>query len=406
MNSFHNSSKSSSMISTDAQSIAQYITDFLDLVENVPNEVSRHITQLHILHHRSFTLMDKLDHYKTRLCQVELKPNQREKLAKRIEISLIQMQEIADNKLRIAQNIIEIAESKARELETDYDAIYGDKDNGLNVKNSKLWNPSKTVIQGSQGSDSMNSSQSFTNNKNDYSSGKSNHHVNDKRTLPKRACAAKPGQLIDPANFKLPKKEAKYAPPNFKLAMAKYLKRSKKMKGNRMQIKLKAARNQQMMMRRAKQMGNLKGNISNINKKESQEKQMKRSISPSSSGTSEETFEDNKKEKTNSMNKIKKMKKRRTKKFVNDNEKETNNLKLKSDSYENLFVGEPIAPDEPVYCLCAQVSFGDMICCDNDLCSIEWFHFPCVDLTTKPKGKWFCPNCRGDKSTVPKSNVK
>ena len=205
------------MISTDAQSIAQYITDFLDLVENVPNEVSRHITQLHILHHRSFTLMDKLDHYKTRLCQVELKPNQREKLAKRIEISLIQMQEIADNKLRIAQNIIEIAESKARELETDYDAIYGDKDNGFNVKNSKLWNPSKTVIQGSQVSDSVNSSQSLNNHKNDYSSGKSNHHVRDKRTLPKRACAAKPGQLIDPANFKLPKKTTEICTTEFQI---------------------------------------------------------------------------------------------------------------------------------------------------------------------------------------------
>ncbi|MBV99912.1 Inhibitor of growth protein 4, partial [Eschrichtius robustus] len=26
-------------------------------------------------------------------------------------------------------------------------------------------------------------------------------------------------------------------------------------------------------------------------------------------------------------------------------------------------------------------------------CSIEWFHFACVGLTTKPRGKWFCPRC-------------
>ena len=30
------------------------------------------------------------------------------------------------------------------------------------------------------------------------------------------------------------------------------------------------------------------------------------------------------------------------------------------------FTTEPIDPDEPTYCLCNQVSFGEMIGCDND----------------------------------------
>ena len=42
-----------------------------------------------------------------------------------------------------------------------------------------------------------------------------------------------------------------------------------------------------------------------------------------------------------------------------------------------------IDPDEPTYCLCDQISFGEMILCDNDLCPIEWFHFQCVALTTR-----------------------
>ncbi len=71
---------------------------------------------------------------------------------------------------------------------------------------------------------------------------------------------------------------------------------------------------------------------------------------------------------------------------------------------------QPLDPNEPTYCLCQQVSFGEMIGCDNDdvrvvllvccyhcmlflQCSIEWFHFQCVNLTSKPKGKWFCPQC-------------
>ncbi|KAE8745148.1 hypothetical protein FOCC_FOCC008214 [Frankliniella occidentalis] len=57
----------------------------------------------------------------------------------------------------------------------------------------------------------------------------------------------------------------------------------------------------------------------------------------------------------------------------------------------------PVDPNEPTYCLCHQVSYGEMIGCDNPDCPVEWFHFPCVELTTKPKGKWFCPKCSADR---------
>ncbi|XP_018801127.1 PREDICTED: inhibitor of growth protein 1 [Bactrocera latifrons] len=67
---------------------------------------------------------------------------------------------------------------------------------------------------------------------------------------------------------------------------------------------------------------------------------------------------------------------------------------------------DPIDPDEPTYCVCNQISFGEMILCDNDLCPIEWFHFSCVSLVLKPKGKWFCPNCRGDRPNVMKPKAQ
>ncbi|XP_063231048.1 inhibitor of growth protein 4 isoform X2 [Bacillus rossius redtenbacheri] len=57
----------------------------------------------------------------------------------------------------------------------------------------------------------------------------------------------------------------------------------------------------------------------------------------------------------------------------------------------------PVDPNEPTYCLCHQVSYGEMIGCDNPDCPIEWFHFACVGLTTKPKGKWYCPKCSADR---------
>ena len=88
--------------------------------------------------------------------------------------------------------------------------------------------------------------------------------------------------------------------------------------------------------------------------------------------------------------------------------------------------GDDIDPDEPRYCLCGDVSWGDMICCENSevslsalnsmvwirralalvpeeilltsriQCEKEWFHFECVGLTETPgrRVKWYCPDCR------------
>jgi len=55
----------------------------------------------------------------------------------------------------------------------------------------------------------------------------------------------------------------------------------------------------------------------------------------------------------------------------------------------------PIDPNEPTYCLCKRVSYGQMIGCDNPNCPVEWYHFECVGVTETVKGKWFCPQCQG-----------
>ncbi|KAI8639599.1 hypothetical protein BD408DRAFT_421222 [Parasitella parasitica] len=56
----------------------------------------------------------------------------------------------------------------------------------------------------------------------------------------------------------------------------------------------------------------------------------------------------------------------------------------------------PIDPNEPLYCYCSQVSFGEMVACDSGDCEIEWFHLECVGLKTPPRGKWYCKNCTVD----------
>ena len=57
----------------------------------------------------------------------------------------------------------------------------------------------------------------------------------------------------------------------------------------------------------------------------------------------------------------------------------------------------PIDPNEPVYCYCKQVSWGEMVACDSSKCSREWFHLACVNLISPPQGKWFCKECLENK---------
>ncbi|KAI9358538.1 hypothetical protein BD770DRAFT_443241 [Pilaira anomala] len=55
-----------------------------------------------------------------------------------------------------------------------------------------------------------------------------------------------------------------------------------------------------------------------------------------------------------------------------------------------------IDPNEPKYCYCNQVSFGDMVACDGENCEKEWFHYACVGLAEPPVGKWYCDDCAAE----------
>ncbi|CAF0788149.1 unnamed protein product [Rotaria sp. Silwood1] len=88
--------------------------------------------------------------------------------------------------------------------------------------------------------------------------------------------------------------------------------------------------------------------------------------------------------------------KKPTQRNTNSNTQNTNSGNNKKFKLNNDTTSTP--SDEPTYCLCSQLSYGSMILCDSKSCEIKWFHFNCVNLTTKPKGKWFCPNCRDNRS--------
>ncbi|VDK34012.1 unnamed protein product [Gongylonema pulchrum] len=53
--------------------------------------------------------------------------------------------------------------------------------------------------------------------------------------------------------------------------------------------------------------------------------------------------------------------------------------------------------DKLIWCFCRdgflQKAHGSMVACDDSECCFEWFHYTCVGITEKPKGKWYCPGC-------------
>ncbi|KAK0618343.1 inhibitor of growth proteins N-terminal histone-binding-domain-containing protein [Bombardia bombarda] len=63
------------------------------------------------------------------------------------------------------------------------------------------------------------------------------------------------------------------------------------------------------------------------------------------------------------------------------------------DDDDGMDLDDDDAGDDKKYCLCQNVSFGDMVACDNDDCPFEWFHWGCVGLKSEPNGTWFCPAC-------------
>jgi len=49
---------------------------------------------------------------------------------------------------------------------------------------------------------------------------------------------------------------------------------------------------------------------------------------------------------------------------------------------------------EEIFCTCRQVSYGEMVACDNVDCHYQWFHYSCVGIKRPPKGKWYCEDCK------------
>ncbi|KAF8497099.1 hypothetical protein F5888DRAFT_324981 [Russula emetica] len=104
---------------------------------------------------------------------------------------------------------------------------------------------------------------------------------------------------------------------------------------------------------------------------------------------------------SSSSKKTKKSKKRKTDKAVSEAEatpvtamSSTRILRLKVPPLNSVQGDAASDPNEPKYCYCNRVSFGNMVACDYPQCKREWFHLDCVGLTELPQSRtWYCRDC-------------
>ncbi|KAH9967903.1 hypothetical protein BC827DRAFT_1168995 [Russula dissimulans] len=118
---------------------------------------------------------------------------------------------------------------------------------------------------------------------------------------------------------------------------------------------------------------------------------------------------------SSSSKKAKKSKKRKSDKGLSEAEaapavaagttsSSSRSLKLKVPPLNAVTQGDAAAdPNEPKYCYCNRVSFGNMVACDYPQCKREWFHLDCVGLTELPQSRtWYCRDCE---PLVPQSEL-
>ncbi|XP_073699273.1 inhibitor of growth protein 1-like [Garra rufa] len=265
--------------SWDPLHIANYVGEYLDLVESLPFDLQRNVSLMREIDAKYQELLKELDEAYEKHCQEE-DPIQQRRLLQCIQRALIRSQELGDEKIQLASQMVELVENRSRQVDSLAEL--------LEPRHEPQENMTATTIA---------------------SVTPSKRREEEKR----REEPLGSTERLSGAN-----------------------KRSRRQKNNN---------------------NDTQENISKVNPDE---------------GTGSTV-----REKLNKTSKKKKRSKAKT-------EREPSPTDL------------PIDPNEPTYCLCEQVSFGEMIGCDNDECPIEWFHFSCVGLNHKPKGKWYCPKCRGD----------
>ncbi|XP_037039641.1 inhibitor of growth protein 5 [Bradysia coprophila] len=333
---------------------ATYVENYLDYVENLPNDVQRHLSRIREIDVEYRGHLRDIDNYYDQWsnCSTnELESanaTRRTRAMARIQKSLIAAQELGDEKLQIVNQLQELIDHKSRQLDHDFKNLDYGKDEPMTESSAK---------------DIMPTSPSMPSPGHISSSTSVNANVTP------LAAQSSIAHSTSADRFQTPSSSS-------------------------------SANNGDRGTKRARRVRTDNGNTATESTSESLNANTDQAPKSSHMPNGQNSASTSAQKKAVTAGGGKKNKKRKSGRGQATNAQSNNRDDLTPPPEET------IDPDEPTYCLCDQISFGEMILCDNDLCPIEWFHFSCVSLMTKPKGKWYCPNCRGDRPNCMKPKAQ
>ncbi|XP_037072918.1 inhibitor of growth protein 1-like, partial [Pollicipes pollicipes] len=113
--------------SREALNSATYLEDYLDCVENMPDDLQRSLTRLRELDIRYQSVLSELER---RQAAVRREGNEVHRIRTLVGMqrSLILLQEVGDEKLQLLQAVHDLVEGRCRQLELDFKNLDYGKD--------------------------------------------------------------------------------------------------------------------------------------------------------------------------------------------------------------------------------------------------------------------------------------
>lgn len=380
-------------VASEAIFSATYVDNYIDSVENLPDDVQRHLSRIRDIDVQYRSHLRDVDYYyeqwKSFSATSENSSNRRTRAMAKMQQSLISAQELGDEKMQIVNQLQELIDQKTRQLDSDQKNLdYGKEEHLMHDLPQKISRTASPISLQSQITTTIKNEGQFVSAIISSGAGISGGQGSGNNTPTSSQQASDRSMTNHGVNMG--------NMGNSSDSRSNKRSRRPRNENNNSGSTMDLGGNESNSANEGggtsghKSIGT--GQSSSTSASGSQKKSSGQGVGGGGIGGGGGGAGGN-----NSSNSKKKKRKARGQGGSQSNAR---------DNREETPPPDPIDPDEPTYCLCDQISFGEMILCDNDLCPIEWFHFSCVSLVSKPKGKWYCPNCRGDRPNVMKPKAQ
>ncbi|KAG5678382.1 hypothetical protein PVAND_008062 [Polypedilum vanderplanki] len=339
--------------SSEANSSGIFLKNYLEYIEELPDEIIRIITKVRELDVKTSNTVNEVEELSEKI--IESSGEAKSKLYSRLQHVLINLQDFNDEKIRYNQHLSELIETRFRSVERDFQ-------NNIATKNDRPHSPAISSVSSS---------------------------------------TARNASIVQQVLSNLPLKNSSTTGSNI----------SSSTNNSASELNANTNGNDKGVKRARRTRNEGTTTIAEIERAETPVKNESNKASTSSNNQSSSTNAKQKNSSSSSLaanNLSNKKKKKKVGAGKQQQSTGTSNQNSSNQVVEQVSsqLDDGIDPDEETYCLCGQISYGEMILCENDACKIEWFHFSCVSLTNKPKGKWYCPNCRGERPNILNKNLR